>query len=77
VAGELKRYDVSGKDIGDGRPAPAGTILKLDREAAERLGLEKSRKTAEPDAESKPVRAEAVRTAKRTTAKRSTTRRRR
>lgn len=75
MAGELKRYDVSGKDIGDGRPAPAGTILKLDREAAERLGLEKPKK-AKSDAESKPVRADAVRTAKRTT-KRTTTRRRR
>lgn len=45
--GPLKTYDVSGMDVlGNGKPAPAGTVLRLSRAHAERLGLEK--KQAEP-----------------------------
>lgn len=63
---ETKRYDVSGMDLGDGKPAPAGTMLKLSGRDAERLGVKaKPRKAAaEPestDAAAKPRKAAGTR----------------
>lgn len=52
--GTTKRYDVSGMDQGGGRLYPAGTILKLDRATAERMGLEKPSKAAERDDSTEP-----------------------
>ena len=66
--GTTKRYDVSGMDQGGGRPYPEGTFLKLDRAHAERMGLEKPSRSAEPDsgdgddqAQAKPRRAAGTR----------------
>ena len=51
---ELKRYDVSGRDLGDGKPAPAGTVLKLRDDDAVRLGLiDPPRKADDGDGEPK------------------------
>lgn len=36
---ETKRYDVSGRDRGDGRKYPEGTLLKLTEKRAEAMGL--------------------------------------
>lgn len=54
MAGELKRYDVSGQDMGGGRIAPAGTILKLADADAERLGLKKPTRKADDTSTAAP-----------------------
>jgi len=77
MAGPLKNYDVSGKDLGDGRPAPNGTVLRLTREHAERLGLEKSTKKRDADAEPKTSSTPDVATKPRTAPTRKRTTRRR
>lgn len=61
MTGPLKNYDVSGKDVlGNGKPAPDGTVLRLKRAEAERLGLEKAKKTDDDTtAEAKPGSADA------------------
>lgn len=55
MAGPLKRYNVGGMDLGDGRPAPADTVLKLDRATAERMGLVKPSRKASDDESSTPA----------------------
>jgi hypothetical protein len=59
MSGPLKTYDVSGLDVlGNGKPAPSDTVLRLKRAEAERLGLEKPAKKADdqsaPAPEAKP-----------------------
>lgn len=68
---ELKRYDVSGRDDGSGRQFPAGTVLKLDREAAERMGLEKPRRAADGDASQPAGKPREAATKKRTVSSRA------
>jgi hypothetical protein len=45
--GQIKTYDVGGKEI-DGRVMPTGTTLRLKDEDAERLGLKRASRKAEP-----------------------------
>lgn len=73
--GELKRYDVSGLDSGGGRPYPEGTILKLDRKTAEKLGLEKPSRQARADADDKKVATTEVASKPRTTTRKRARRR--
>lgn len=74
MSGPLKLYDVSGKDVlGDGRPAPDGTVLRLKRPDAERLGLEKPAKKTDDETApaAKPRSADAAKPRRATTRKRS------
>lgn len=54
MEGPLKTYDVSGLDLGNGKPAPADTVLRLKRAEAERLGLEKPAKKADAEPAAAP-----------------------
>lgn len=58
--GQVKSYNVGGLDDGTGNPYPADTVLRLDANDAERMGLAKVRResAAAPETPAKPRTAE-------------------
>lgn len=77
MAGPLKPYNVGGMDLGDGRPAPDDTVLRLDPATAEKMGLEKPSKKREADADATTSSTPDVKTKPRTASTRKRTTRRR
>lgn len=68
--GDIKAYDVSGMDSGNGNPFPAGTVLRLRRSDAVAMGLAKPDKKADAPAEGDTPEAPAAKPRKAPTRKR-------